>query len=126
MAKRLVWLLAGVLCATSLLKAAEDPALADIGALLLPLRANTIGSGGGRDATPALTGVKHKLKGWIESRLPEFRDEDDATIFAHELNGEIRNAGFPVTLHPYLARMVAPIALGRAISARSHCISGPP
>jgi hypothetical protein len=71
--------------------AAEDPALVEVRALLSPMR--------GKPFEPSnfpgdpLTQVKHKLKAWIENRLPaEFRDEDEVRTLAHQLNSELRQA----------------------------------
>lgn len=72
--------------------AAEDDSLRQIRALLTPMRSKSFDFPGPRGATPALTDVKHTLRDWIESRLPEFRNRDDVRVFAHELNAEMRSA----------------------------------
>jgi len=92
MLRRLTWLLAGMLFAGAVSTAAEDQAIVEIRTLLTPMRAKPLDLPGARGATPVLTDVKHKLRDWIESRLREFRDEDDVRAFTHELNAEIRSA----------------------------------
>src|SRR5258708_1236255 len=92
MFKRMTSLLPAMLFAGSVSLAAEDVAIAEIRALLTPMRAKPFNVLGPRGATPVLTDVKHKLRDWIESRLHKFRDEDEVSAFAHELNAEIRSA----------------------------------
>jgi hypothetical protein len=94
MFQRLTWILAGILLAGSgsVSTAAENPTLAEIRTLLLPMREKPLEVPGRPDGTPALTDVKHKLRDWIESRLREFRDRDDVRAFAHELNTELYSA----------------------------------
>jgi hypothetical protein len=72
--------------------AAEDAALSKIRALLVPLRAKPFDGPAPRGASPVFTDVKHLLRDWIEAKLREFRDEDDAGAFARELNAEIQSA----------------------------------
>lgn len=81
-----------MLFAGSVSIAAENADLAEIRALLTPMRAKPLDLPGPRGATPELTGVKHKLRDWIESRLHEFRYQDELNALAHELNAEIRGA----------------------------------
>ncbi len=85
-------ILVGMLFAVSASKAVEDPALAQIRSLLEPMRARPINAPSVRDATPALTDVKHRLRTWIEGRLHEFHDQDEARAFAKQLNVELRSA----------------------------------
>jgi len=88
------WLWIGILLPGSVARAAEDTTLVKIRTLLEPMR--TVPNGllpGPRGATPPLTGVKHHLQNWIESRLHGFRDEEEADAFARELNAEIRKFG---------------------------------
>jgi hypothetical protein len=89
---RVAWLFWGTLLATSTSSAAEDAALVEIRNLLLPMRAAPLDTLGPRGATPAFTGVKHRLRDWVESKLHEFRDEADPGALAHELNLELRTA----------------------------------
>lgn len=81
-----------MLFAGSVSMAAESAALVEIRTLLAPMRAKPFDVHGPRGATPVLTDVKHKLRDWIESRLHEFRNEDEVQAFARELNAEIRSA----------------------------------
>ena len=90
MSLRVAWLLLMLAASVS---AAEDASLSEIGALLVPMRANPFDSGGPRGARPVFTEIKHKLRDWVESRLHEFRDRDEARALALELNAEVRKAG---------------------------------
>lgn len=71
---------------------ADDPHLAHIRAMLAPMRAGVVTDKDLRGATPALMGVKHALRDWLEGRLSEFPADGDAHVFAAGLNQELRAA----------------------------------
>lgn len=86
------WLFIGMLFSVSIPIVAQDAALRGIGTLLRPMRVKPGEWRGPRGATPPLTVVKHRLRDWIEVRLREFRDAEDARAFVRQLNAEIRSA----------------------------------
>lgn len=92
MSRGVSWLFVGMLFAGSIPMAAEDAALLEIRALLLPMRGKRLDTLGPRGATLAFPDIKHKLRDWIEGRLHEFRNDEEVRAFAHELNAEIRSA----------------------------------
>lgn len=71
---------------------AQDRQLAEIRAELLPLRARPAGHDETRGAVPEFAVIKHQLRDWIESWLPELTGEVDEAEFAKELNGELAKA----------------------------------
>jgi len=90
-------------CATTAF--AADPALTGLHDMLTPLRHVAAGDGddhrgpynagtrgGERDATPALTGAKHALRDWIESRLAALPADGDERVLASRLNAALRHA----------------------------------
>jgi hypothetical protein len=51
-----------------------------------------IQKGAPRGATPQLSIAKHQLRDWIESRLPELRQQDSPEAFEEHLNSDLRAA----------------------------------
>ncbi len=92
MSLRAACLWCALIVTSQVLLAAEDPALREIRALLVPMRAKPIDPSNLRGATPPLTVVKHKLRDWIERQLHEFHDKDEVRAFGHELNRQLRAA----------------------------------
>jgi hypothetical protein len=85
-------LFVGMQLAGSIPTAAEDVALTEIRAVLLPMRTKPADGLGPRGAALVFTDVKHRLRDWIEGRLHEFRNDEEVRAFAHQLNAEIRTA----------------------------------
>ena len=92
MSKCVTWLFLSLLSAGSIPLAAQDAALLEIRALLLPMRGKPTDSLGPRGATPEFTAVKHKLRDWIEERLHGFRDQEEVRALERDLNTQLRNA----------------------------------
>ncbi|HEX5230380.1 MAG TPA: hypothetical protein VFW44_21860 [Bryobacteraceae bacterium] len=92
-------LLAGLIIAAFACSSAEAPALRDIRDLLAPARGKQVAELGPHGSTPAFTEIKHKLRLWIESQLPEVRTARDARILEHRVNTELRAAGISCDPH---------------------------
>lgn len=71
---------------------AQQTRLADLHAALLPLRVRPTAHPDTRGATPQFTVIKHDLRDWIESRLPELTSDVDEVTFSKELNTELAKA----------------------------------
>jgi hypothetical protein len=87
---RFRWLVFFVFCRPNF---ADDTRLNDLRAALLGTRQKGNDSGGApRGATPQLTGAKHQLRNWVESRLTALSLRADERDFAGKLNSELRAA----------------------------------
>jgi len=87
--------LALLLLFASVLRAVDDPRLAAIHALLVPMRTAPIAEA--RGATLTLTEVKHQLRDWVESRLAALQWKDagwtiSPTVLHEQLNDELSHA----------------------------------
>src|SRR5579864_3019740 len=83
-------------------RAAEDPRLAQMRAILEPLRSHKIDTGDKiRGATPELTTVKHLLRDWIESRLPDAPEPIDPAALSKHLSQELLDAQLACDPEPH-------------------------
>src|ERR1700678_2783206 len=87
------WLAGLLLVAAPFAAMAEDARLADLRGMLVPMRDRPLEHLESRGATPQLTVVKHKLREWVESRLPSLVQGGDLAPLAEELNRELKQAG---------------------------------
>ena len=81
------------LLASQLAAVASDARLTELGAILIPMRANPLEALGSRGATPQFTTIKHRLRDWIESKLQTLPTRDAARGLEDQLNLELQTAG---------------------------------
>jgi hypothetical protein len=72
---------------------AQDSRLTEIRDLLIPMRAKKPDNSPSRGAGPKLTEVKHLLRDWVESRLPELHWYADPKKLELTLNEELKQTG---------------------------------
>jgi hypothetical protein len=70
----------------------QDAALGDLRSALTALRPHRDEHRETRGATAALTGVKHQLRDWVESRLAGFPQTGDAGALEQQLHAALRDA----------------------------------
>ena len=81
-----------ILLASCGLAFAADAQIDALSTSLLKLRLDPAHSAGPRGATPRMTVVKHRLRDWVESRLPALTERGDEGEFQRKLNSELHEA----------------------------------